>query len=102
MSIVKTFEGRLYHREHGLVRVCIYRAVASRTGSQSAATQQILAVREPSFEDLWAGDLIEVFDLQGALIERYDSSDPTPEDVWTSTLTDSGNYSTSGTKSTKS
>lgn len=72
MPTIVTFEGPYYHKKHGLVRVRISRQVEGRTGSQLAATKQVLEVREPNFEDMWEGDLVEIFDQQDNLIDTQE------------------------------
>lgn len=68
-NTVITYDRVISHKQWGKVRLLIRRAVGNDSALKQQMTRDCLSRHEPDV-GMWPGDVIEIFDEHGELLER--------------------------------
>lgn len=66
---VVTYDQVITHKTYGEVRKVIHRKTGNDSGLKTRMTKELLMSHEPNVGN-WPGDVIEIFDEHGELLER--------------------------------
>lgn len=68
-NTVITYDRIIKHADYGLVRLLIRRAIGNDSALKVRLTKELLEAHEPKV-GMWPGDVIEIYDTYGHLLER--------------------------------